>query len=228
MNEFPLIFQKVQHSHFRHQKGTSSLLRINLKGILKFNEIWPWELCTQLYNLGGGGGIPKIFSFMQFSQKIDGFWQNIHRAFRTHTTLYKQNPLEKFFLFTIYQNYTLENIGVSRLTKHPVTNRSGIRRALKTKWLNTTSVVAEWYSACLAGQLSQNAHSHGGTTVHFQLLDALFLLVELLILRPLIKRTQMTTLTYFIILINYKRNLHDINSTANCKINNNTATYLRE
>ena len=32
----------------------------------------------------------------------------IHRAFRIHATLfYKQNPLEKFFIFTIYQNYTL-------------------------------------------------------------------------------------------------------------------------
>ena len=34
--------------------------------------------------------------------------KKIHRAFRTRTTeLYKQNPLEKFFIFTIYQNYTL-------------------------------------------------------------------------------------------------------------------------
>ena len=30
----------------------------------------------------------------------------IQRAFRTHT-IYKQNPLEKCFIFTIYQNYTL-------------------------------------------------------------------------------------------------------------------------
>ena len=43
LNEFPSIFQKVQHSHSRHQKTTSNLLRINLKGILKFNEIWPLE-----------------------------------------------------------------------------------------------------------------------------------------------------------------------------------------
>ena len=34
LNEFPLIFQKVQHSHSRHQKTTSNLIRINLKGIL--------------------------------------------------------------------------------------------------------------------------------------------------------------------------------------------------
>ena len=43
LNEFPSIFQKVQHSHTRYQKATSNLLRINLKNILKFNEIWPLE-----------------------------------------------------------------------------------------------------------------------------------------------------------------------------------------
>ena len=43
LNEYPSIFQKVQDSHSRHQKTTSNLLRINLKGILQFNEIWPLE-----------------------------------------------------------------------------------------------------------------------------------------------------------------------------------------
>ena len=33
--------------------------------------------------------------------------KKIHRAFRELIQLYKQNPLEKFFIFTIYQNYTL-------------------------------------------------------------------------------------------------------------------------
>ena len=41
LNEFPPIFQKVQHSHSRHQKTTSNLLRINLKGKLRFNNSWP-------------------------------------------------------------------------------------------------------------------------------------------------------------------------------------------
>ena len=31
----------------------------------------------------------------------------IHKAFRTHATLDKRNPLEKFVIFSIYQNYTL-------------------------------------------------------------------------------------------------------------------------
>ena len=38
LNEFPSIFQTVQHSHSRHQETTSNLLRINLKGILTFNR----------------------------------------------------------------------------------------------------------------------------------------------------------------------------------------------
>ena len=32
-------------------------------------------------------GHPDNISFMQFSTKIDGFEQKIHRALRTHTTL---------------------------------------------------------------------------------------------------------------------------------------------
>ena len=40
--------------------------------------------------------------------------KTVHKAFRTHTTLYKQNPLEKFSIFTksIYQNYTLALIAL--------------------------------------------------------------------------------------------------------------------
>ena len=49
LNEFLSFFQKVQHSHSRHQKTTSNFLRINLKGILKFNEIWPLEGATCMY-----------------------------------------------------------------------------------------------------------------------------------------------------------------------------------
>ena len=49
-NEFPTIVQKVQHSHSRHQKTTSNLLRINLNGILKFNEIRPQEGAMYIIN----------------------------------------------------------------------------------------------------------------------------------------------------------------------------------
>ena len=109
-NEFPLIFQKVQHSHFRHQKTTSNLLRINLKGILKVQ----WNMATRgsyVHNCYGRifGGIPKMLILCNFLRKFMASDEKIHRAFRTHTTVFilKQNPLDKFFIFTIYQNYTL-------------------------------------------------------------------------------------------------------------------------
>ena len=43
LNEFPSIFQKVQHSYSRHQKTISNFLRITLKGNLRLNKIWPLE-----------------------------------------------------------------------------------------------------------------------------------------------------------------------------------------
>ena len=44
---------------------------------------------------------------MQFSQKIDEFQTKTVTGLLELVQLYKQNPLEKFFIFTIYQNYTL-------------------------------------------------------------------------------------------------------------------------
>ena len=47
LNEFPSLqyFKKcsIHTLESRHQKTTSNLLRINLKGILQFNETWPLE-----------------------------------------------------------------------------------------------------------------------------------------------------------------------------------------
>ena len=40
-------------------------------------------------------------------QNIDGFRQNNSQGFLEPVQLCKQNPLEKCFIFTIYQNYTL-------------------------------------------------------------------------------------------------------------------------
>ena len=42
-----------------------------------------------------------------FLRKLMVSNKKIHRALRTRTTLNEQYPLEKFFIFTIYQNYTL-------------------------------------------------------------------------------------------------------------------------
>ena len=48
-------------------------------------------------------GHPDNISFMQFSTKIDGFEQGFDNSYNS----YEQYPLEKFLIFTIYQNYTL-------------------------------------------------------------------------------------------------------------------------
>ena len=52
-------------------------------------------------------GHPDNVSFMQFSTKIDGFEQKDSQDFENSYNSYEQYPLEKFFLFTISQNYTL-------------------------------------------------------------------------------------------------------------------------
>ena len=52
-------------------------------------------------------GHPDNVSFMQFSTKIDGFEQKDSQGFENSYNSYEQCPLEKFFIFTIYQNYTL-------------------------------------------------------------------------------------------------------------------------
>ena len=52
-------------------------------------------------------GHPDNISFMQFSTKIDGFEQKDSQRFENSYNSYEQYPLEKFFIFTIYQNYTL-------------------------------------------------------------------------------------------------------------------------
>ena len=44
---------------------------------------------------------------MQFSTKIDGFEQKYSQGFENSYNSHEQYPLEKFFIFTIYQNYTL-------------------------------------------------------------------------------------------------------------------------
>ena len=57
-------------------------------------------------------GHPDNISFMQFSTKIDGFEQKDSQGFENSYNSYEQYPLEKFFIFTIYQNYTLALIDI--------------------------------------------------------------------------------------------------------------------
>ena len=58
-------------------------------------------------SMGEFSGHPDNISFMQFSTKIDGFEQNDSQGFENSYNSYEQYPLENFFIFTIYQNYTL-------------------------------------------------------------------------------------------------------------------------
>ena len=58
-------------------------------------------------SMGELSGNPDNISFMQFSTKIDGFEQKDSQGFENSYNSYEQYPLEKFFIFTIYQNYTL-------------------------------------------------------------------------------------------------------------------------
>ena len=56
-------------------------------------------------------GHPDNVSFMQISTKIDGFEQRDSQGFEnSYNSLIWTIPinLEKFFIFTIYQNYTLD------------------------------------------------------------------------------------------------------------------------
>ena len=49
----------------------------------------------------------RNLTFLQFSQKINAFRQKRLTGLLELIQLYQQNPLEKIFIFTIYQNYTL-------------------------------------------------------------------------------------------------------------------------
>ena len=58
-------------------------------------------------SMGEFSGASDNVSVMQFSTKIDGFEQKDSQGFENSYNSYEQYPLEKFFIFTIYQNYTL-------------------------------------------------------------------------------------------------------------------------
>ena len=84
LNEFSPIFQKVQHSHSRHQKTTSNLLEINLKGKLRLNNSWPLEGARSITDnsIVKFQGQPENVSFMlAIFSKIFGFGQNDARGF---------------------------------------------------------------------------------------------------------------------------------------------------
>ena len=69
-------------------------------------------------SMGEFSGHPDNVSFMQFSTKIDGFEQKYSQGFENSYNSYEQYPLEKFFIFTIYQNYTLALIRNLQICHH--------------------------------------------------------------------------------------------------------------
>ena len=60
----------------------------------KRNYHWTFQAAV----LNNFKGHPEFF-FLQFSQNIDGFKRNVHKAFRIHKILFKQNSFEDFFYF---------------------------------------------------------------------------------------------------------------------------------
>ena len=90
-----------------NSNSKKNFLRISLNGILKSNEIWPLEGAMYISLWEKYRGHPDNIIFMQFSTKIDGFEQKDSQGFENSYNSYEQYPLEKFLIFTIYQNYTL-------------------------------------------------------------------------------------------------------------------------
>ena len=87
----------MQHSHSRHQKTTLNLLRISLKGKLRFNNAWPIEGAVYITMVKFQGHSENV-CFMQLSQNM---WKQFTRLLEL-LKLYKQNPLEDF---SFYPNY---------------------------------------------------------------------------------------------------------------------------
>ena len=77
---------------------------------------------------------------MQFSTKIDGFEQKDSQGFENSYNSYEQYPLEKFFIFTIYQNYTL----ALNLLLWRDTNK--LAETYRNDWLTSYTIITvrEW------------------------------------------------------------------------------------
>ena len=62
-----------------------------------------------LWELFSGASRLKInvIVLCNFLRKIDGFEEKDSQGFENSYNSYEQYPLEKIFIFTIYQNYTL-------------------------------------------------------------------------------------------------------------------------
>ena len=96
---------------------------------------------------------------MQFSQKIDGVWQKDSQGFsNSYKVLYKQNPFEKFLIFTIYQNYTLalnivqqDQCFISKLDLEIEHAKSNLKTPISQIW-----VICHLLPFVRVGQLKEN------------------------------------------------------------------------
>ena len=106
----------MQISHTRHQKTTSNLTRISSKCRLRVcNE---QSLERAMYKTFGKklGGPPKKKRKLTISQNSNISDQNKFTRLFEFLKLYKQqNPLKKFFIFAIYQNYASFSFKVETL-----------------------------------------------------------------------------------------------------------------
>ena len=78
--------------------------------------------------------------FLQFAQNIDGF-----TGLLEFIKLYKQNPLEKFLIFTIYQNYTLALLSK---TEHEGKYTSSTKSPLTSVLSSCSRSAATWALDC--------------------------------------------------------------------------------
>ena len=104
-------------------------------------------------------GHPDNVSFMQFSTKIYGFEQKDSQGFENSYNSYEQYPLEKFFIFTIYRNYTLAlswwefrvvRCATSSCKINLVANRAGARWCTHLKVIHANALE---YNASSVDQL---------------------------------------------------------------------------
>ena len=89
-------------------------------------------------------GHPDNVSFMQFSTKIDGFEQKDSQSFENSYNSYQQYPLEKFFIFTIYQNYTLALIANLATTTSSIHFESRVWQSTYDHDHNLNSSIQTW------------------------------------------------------------------------------------
>ena len=100
LNEFSLIFWKVQHSHSRYQKATSNL-KITLNCKLRISNEQPHEGAMNINMVKFLGASNFFFLLCANFTKYRWFRQNNLQGFKNLFKLYKQDPPEHY-LFSLF------------------------------------------------------------------------------------------------------------------------------